>query len=108
MTDAVQVFTTTGKEDDARRIADALVERRLAACVQILGPVTSTYRWQGKIETAGEWLCIIKSRREVYEELEAAVRELHPYDVPEILALPVVAGSGDYLDWLRAALIEGQ
>ena len=104
MTDAVQVFTTTGKKDDAKRIADALVERRLAACVQVVGPVTSTYRWQGKIETAEEWLCIIKSTRDLYAELESAVRELHPYEVPEILAVPVVAGSPAYLDWLKAEL----
>ncbi|MDX1664500.1 MAG: divalent-cation tolerance protein CutA, partial [Candidatus Promineifilaceae bacterium] len=91
----------------AGEIARALVERRLAGCVQVVGPITSTYRWQGAVETAQEWLCLIKSNGTLYEELETAIGELHPYDTPEILALPVSAGSVDYLLWLREALAEG-
>jgi periplasmic divalent cation tolerance protein len=98
--EAIQVFTTLETEADAQAIAAALVEKRLAACVQIIGPMTSTYRWQGEVETAQEWLCVVKSRRGLYEALEQAILKLHPYDLPEILALPVVAGSEAYLQWL--------
>jgi periplasmic divalent cation tolerance protein len=69
--------------------------------VQVIGPITSTYRWNDGIETAEEWLCLIKSRQDLYGELEEGIRELHPYDVPEILAVPVLAGNLAYLDWLR-------
>jgi periplasmic divalent cation tolerance protein len=100
MTDYIQVVTTTEHREDADRIARALVEQRLAACVQVAGPITSTYRWQGKIETAQEWQCRIKSRRDLYDEIEQAIRRLHPYEVPEILAMPILAGSADYLAWL--------
>ena len=97
-------MTTTETEEEARRIARALVERRLAGCVQVLGPITSTYRWEGEVETAQEWLCLIKSRRDLYPELETAIRELHAYEVPEILALPVVEGDRRYLEWLGGVL----
>ena len=100
----IQVITATDKREDAERIARLLVEMRLAGCVQIVGPVTSTYRWKGKIETAGEWLCLIKSRAECYGAIEQAIRSLHPYETPEIIALPVAAGSRDYLAWLRGEL----
>ena len=81
-------------------MAVALVERRLAACVQVVGPVESRYRWEGRVETATEWLCVAKTTAERYDELEAAIGELHSYDVPEILAVPVVRGSAAYLRWL--------
>jgi periplasmic divalent cation tolerance protein len=100
----IQVTTTTEKRADADGIARMLVERRLAACVQVLGPITSVYRWKGKIETTGEWLCLIKSRAESYSAVERAIRSLHPYEVPEIVAVPLAAGSRDYLDWLRGEL----
>jgi periplasmic divalent cation tolerance protein len=104
MTETVQVITATETKSDAQAIARTVVEKRLAACVQVIGPITSTYWWQGEIETAEEWLCLIKSRRDLYEALEEAIREVHPYDVPEILAVPVVAGGRDYLDWLDREL----
>jgi periplasmic divalent cation tolerance protein len=104
MTKTIQVITTAGTKTDAQRIARAVVEKRLAGCVQIIGPITSTYWWQGEIETAEEWLCVIKSRQDLYERLEEAIREVHPYDVPEILAVPVIAGSKDYLRWLDSEL----
>jgi periplasmic divalent cation tolerance protein len=107
MTDFVQAITTTETKVDAHVIANALVKKRLAGCVQIVGPITSTYWWEGKIETAEEWLCLIKSRRDLYEELEKAIREVHPYDVPEILAVPVTAGSKPYLEWLDGELRRG-
>jgi len=101
MTDAVQIITTLDSEGKAQEIARALVEKRLAACVQMAGPIQSTFRWKGAIETAGEWLCIIKTRAELYDKVEAAIREMHTYETPEIIALPIVAGSAAYLDWLR-------
>lgn len=104
MEEFIQVFTTTGSQADAQAIAHELVDRQLAGCVQILGPISSTYRWQGEIETAEEWLCLIKAGRELYAELEAAIKELHPYDTPEILAMPVATGSAGYLSWLQQTL----
>ena len=100
MSDYIQVITTTEHKADAETIARLLVEERLAACVQIVGPISSTYRWQGKIETAEEWQCWAKTRRELYEQIEQAIRRLHPYDEPEILAVGILAGSASYLAWL--------
>jgi periplasmic divalent cation tolerance protein len=102
MSNPIQVVTTTAEQDQAKRIASALVQQRLAACVHVLGPITSTYRWQDKVETAQEWLCIAKTSRGRYEAVEEAIRQLHSYDVPEIVAVPIVAGSRSYLDWLMA------
>jgi periplasmic divalent cation tolerance protein len=96
----LQVQTTTGSEEEAERLAAALVERRLAACVQTIGPIASRYRWQGEVERAQEWLCLAKTEAGRYPELEAAIRELHSYDEPEIVATPIVAGSSGYLAWL--------
>ena len=98
----IQVLTTTEKKEDAERIARVLLEKRLAGCVQIIGPMTSRYWWKETIETAEEWLCQIKSRAGLYAELEKEIRENHPYSVPEILAFPVERGSADYLSWLGA------
>jgi periplasmic divalent cation tolerance protein len=100
MTDKIVIFNTCASSEEAARLARMLVERRLAACVNILPPIRSIYRWQGKIEDATEWLLIIKTSRPRFEELSEALRAAHSYDVPEILALPIVAGSPAYLDWL--------
>jgi periplasmic divalent cation tolerance protein len=100
MAEYLQVLTAAGSEDEAERISAALVERRLAACVQVLGPVASRYRWQGEIETAREWMCVAKTEASRYAELETAIRELHSYDEPEIVATPIVAGSAGYLEWI--------
>ena len=102
MPDYLQVVTTTALREEAERIARELVEARLAACVQIVGPILSTYRWQDKIETGEEWQCWAKTRGELFARVEAAIRRIHPYEVPEILAVPVVAGSANYLAWLEA------
>jgi periplasmic divalent cation tolerance protein len=96
----LQVLTAAGSEEEAERISAALVERRLAACVQVLGPIASRYRWQGEIEESQEWMCVAKTSAARYEELEAAIRDLHSYEEPEILATPIVAGSAGYLAWL--------
>jgi periplasmic divalent cation tolerance protein len=97
---ALQIITTTASKADAEKIARALVEQRLAACVQISGPITSCYRWEGRIETSEEWLCTVKTRRDLYPQVEAAVKSLHPYQNPEILATQVVEGAPEYLQWL--------
>jgi periplasmic divalent cation tolerance protein len=102
MPEAIQVFVTAGSREDAERIARSMVEARLAACAQIVGPMTSVYRWQGAIETAQEFLCLLKTRRDLYPELEEAIRKIHPYQVPEIVAMPVTAGNPAYLQWLDA------
>ena len=103
----LQVVTTTSREADAERIARTLLERRLAACVQIAGPVTSLYWWKGVLETSEEWLCSIKTGEAQYAALEKAIRKVHPYEVPEIVAIPIVAGSKDYLKWLQGELRPG-
>lgn len=100
MLEAVQVVTTTAERPDAERIATTLVERRLAACVQVGGPVTSWYRWQGAVQQAEEWVCTIKTTSQAYEHVEQAILELHPYEQPEILATPIAHGSKGYLQWL--------
>ncbi len=96
----IQVMTTTASEDDARKIAGALVEERLAACVQVVGPIASTYRWRGAVERAQEYLCLVKTRAEAYGRVEERIRQLHPYEVPEIVALPITAASAAYLAWI--------
>ena len=100
MSDYVQVMTTAGSEEEAGRIASLLVERRLAACVQVVGPITSRYRWRGEVEEEREWQCLAKTTRAAYEAAEAAIREVHSYDEPEIIATPIVAGSPGYLAWI--------
>jgi periplasmic divalent cation tolerance protein len=105
MTDKIVVLVTCGSAREARRIARALVERRLAACANILAaPVQSIYRWKGKVESASEFLLLIKTSRRKFAALEKAVRALHHYDVPEIIALPIAAGSRDYLAWILDSL----
>ena len=104
MEEYIQIITTTDKKEDAEGIARALIEKRLAGCVQIVGPITSTYWWRENIVKAEEWLCLIKSRKDLYEELEKSIREIHPYETPEIIALPITAGSKDYIKWLSNEL----
>jgi periplasmic divalent cation tolerance protein len=95
----VQLITTTGKKEDAEKIAKDLVEKRLAGCVQII-PISSTYWWNDKIIVDEEWLCFIKSKKNLFDKLERAIKEVHPYTTPEIIAIPITAGSKTYLDWL--------
>lgn len=101
LSDAIIVFMTASNGEEAARLADMLVGAHLAACVQILPEMESVYRWQGKIERAPEILLLAKTTKSKFEELEREVRALHSYDTPEIIAVPVVAGSAPYLDWLR-------
>jgi periplasmic divalent cation tolerance protein len=104
MTDYIQMMTTTGSRSDAQRIAQVLVEQRLAGCVQIIGPILSTFWWDDKLEQNEEFLCLIKTEAEMYDRLAAAIMAAHPYDVPEILAVPVVRGSDAYLSWLSSEI----
>lgn len=104
MEEYIQVFTTVDSEEIAKKIAKATLEKKLAGCVQIVGPIASSYWWKNKIEDAKEWLCIIKSKKSLYYELEEAIKEIHPYEVPEIIALPIIAGNPDYLECLSQVL----
>ena len=104
MTEYLQVITTTETREQAETIARSVVEKRLAACAQIVGPISSTYWWKDKIETADEWLLLLKSRNDLYPDLEQAIRNIHPYEVPEIVALPIAHGSASYLQWMGAEL----
>jgi periplasmic divalent cation tolerance protein len=97
----VQVTTTTATQEEARQIARTSVERRLAACAQVLGPIVSTYWWQGGIETAGEWMCLLKTPASEFESLARHIRSEHSYDTPEITATPISLGSPDYLAWIE-------
>ncbi|MFL6078178.1 MAG: divalent-cation tolerance protein CutA [Mycobacteriales bacterium] len=98
----LRVETTVGSLDEAGRIAEAVVAARTAACAQVLGPITSTYRWQGAVERSAEYLVVMKTTAARYPELEQQLTGLHSYDVPEIVAVPVTAGSPAYLAWVTA------
>ena len=104
MADFIQVITTVDSEEDAQNIAGAVVGERLAACVQIIGPISSVYHWNDTIENAEEWMLVIKSRSDLFSELSGLIQQLHPYDVPEILATPIVAGGASYLEWMAGQL----
>jgi periplasmic divalent cation tolerance protein len=103
-TEAIVVFMTAANADEAGRLADALVEERLAACVQILPQMESVYRWQGKTERQKEVLLIAKTVTSRFAELDRKVRALHSYETPEIVAFPLTAGSETYLQWLSASV----
>jgi periplasmic divalent cation tolerance protein len=104
MTDKIVVFSTCNSAAQAERIAHALVEQRLAACVSIVPGIRSIYHWKEQIEDAVEWLLVIKSRRDLMDELRAAIGKIHSFEVPELLALPVVDGSESYIAWLDREL----
>ena len=100
MSDEKLVISTAGSKDDASRIATALVEARLAACVNIIGPIDSVYRWQGKVESAEEFLLLIKTVASRAPAVTARIRELHSYDLPEAIEVSIEGGSADYLRWI--------
>lgn len=104
MTDKIVVFSTCASEEEAEKLARLVVERELAACATIVPHVRSYYRWHGAVETAGEYLLVIKSARAQFAALSAAIEQAHSYEVPEVLAVPVVAASAPYLAWLEASL----
>ena len=104
MTQFIQVVTTAPDRELAESIATELVNQRLAACVQILGPISSLFHWQGKIESADEWLCLAKARADRFTPVEKLIRQLHPYDVPEVIATPISHASVGYANWLHEEL----
>ena len=106
MTEGRQVTTTLPDRDAAHRLGRCLVEERLAACAQVVGPVSSVFWWQGEVESAGEWYCHLKTTASRVEDLIARIRELHPYETPEILALPVTEGDEAYLRWLADSVAD--
>lgn len=98
--ECLQVVTTTDSPEDADRLARSAVERRLAACAQVVGPVTSTYWWDGAVQTATEWQCVLKTTAARFDDLRAHLEREHSYDTPEIVATPIVGGAAAYLDWI--------
>jgi periplasmic divalent cation tolerance protein len=104
MDEILQVTTTTGTRDVAERIAAELVDLRLAACAEVSGPITSTFRWQGAIENAEEWRCSAKTTRRHLAAIGEVLKRLHPYELPELVATPIVGGSEAYLKWLAEQL----
>lgn len=98
--DALQVFCTVDSEPGARELAASLVRDRYAACVQVVGPIHSVYRWRGAVEAASEWLLLMKTTDERFPELRDAVVDRHPYEVPEVVAVPITRGLPAYLDWV--------
>lgn len=100
MADHLMVITTVGNESDALRVAKSLVERRLVACVNVSAQVRSFYSWKGSLEDEAEHMLFMKTRDERFQELEKALGEIHPYDVPELIAVPIEKGSAAYLGWV--------
>lgn len=98
---SIQISTAIDDREQAQKITDILLQKRLASCVQITGPVKSVYRWKGVVETNEEWLLHIKTRASLFRKVEKAILENHPYEVPEIIALPLVRISRDYRKWIR-------
>jgi periplasmic divalent cation tolerance protein len=101
----VQVQTTAGSKEEADRLVSVLLERRLAACVQVLGPMESRYWWEGALESATEWLCLAKTTADRVDDVVAAIGEAHSYDTPEVLATAVGGGSERYLRWVEETVI---
>jgi periplasmic divalent cation tolerance protein len=107
MTDQIVILSTCGTEEEAEQLARRLLDTRLAACVNVVPRMRSFYHWKGAIESAAECLLIIKSSRGLFDALRTELEKFHPYEIPEVLALPVVAGSDKYLNWLKSNLREG-
>jgi periplasmic divalent cation tolerance protein len=108
LTEFIIVVTTTDSKENAEIIAGVLMEKKLAGCVQIVGPITSTFRWKGRLETSTEWQCLAKSREDLFADIAEAIRAVHPYEVPEICAMPISAASEDYRTWLSGELADRQ
>ncbi len=104
MTDKRLMLTTTASREEADTIASALVSRRLAACVNIVGPIASVYRWKGEVERSEEFLLLIKSTEAQRRAIQETLRELHSYEVPELISLSIEAGLESYLDWIAASV----
>jgi periplasmic divalent cation tolerance protein len=107
MTDKLLVLTTAGSEDEARKLAHDLVEGKLAACVNIVPRIHSVYRWEGKVESAEEFLLIIKTQKNCEEQVRTAIKELHSYELPECIAIGIDGGSEEYLRWVSESVVHG-
>jgi periplasmic divalent cation tolerance protein len=107
MTDQIVILSTCASEQEARKLAQLLVERRLAACVNVAPGIRSYYQWKGHIESSDEWLLLIKTSRELFAAVAAAIETEHSYEVPEVIALPIIDGSANYMSWLRSSLRAG-
>ena len=95
----IQIVTTTATKEQARQIADMLVERYLVACVQVVGPIESTYRWEGKVQRSEEWRIEAKTRADRFARVSTAIREIHPYEEPELIAMQIIDASEGYRRW---------
>jgi periplasmic divalent cation tolerance protein len=104
MTDGRIVLTTSGNKEEAKKIAHSLVERRLAACVNIVGPIMSVYRWKDGIESSQEFLMLLKTTREAFTQIQEAIQELHSYELPEFVELEISRGEGKYLNWIEKSV----
>lgn len=100
MSEKIIVFSNCGSHEEARRVARALVDTRVCACVNIIPGIQSIYRWQGSIQEEAEWMLIIKTTRELFDRLSAELRKNHSYEIPEVIAIPIVEGNPDYLKWI--------
>ncbi len=100
MSKYIEIITTTSTKNDAENITNVLMNKRLASCVQIKGPIESTYWWKNEIAKAEEWQCIIKTKKKLYKKIEKEVLSIHPYEVPEIIGIPIVTGYEKYLKWI--------
>lgn len=107
-TDCIVVLVTAGSQAEGERIAEVLVGERLVACVNIVGPIRSVYRWENAIQRDDEWLLIAKTRADQFAAVAARVRAVHSYTTPEVIALPITVGSDAYLDWLRGVTRQAQ
>ena len=105
MTDKIIVLTTVGAKEEARAIADALVERRLAACVNIVGPIESVFRWKGEVDFANEYQLLIKTTDAAFEAVRAAIKELHSYELPDCIRVSIEDGSAEYLKWIAESVV---
>ena len=101
MTQFIQIQTAVPKMNDARKIAEILARKKLSACTQITGPVESVYKWKGKLVQQKEWLCLIKTKKNLYKKVENEIKKIHPYKLPEIIATPIISGSKGYLNWIK-------
>ena len=101
MTDKIVVFNTCGSLDEAERLSRRLVNEKLAACVTVISPVRSFYRWKGEVTDSSEWLLMIKTARHMFEPLRAVLESAHSYELPEVIAIPLIEGSPNYLAWIE-------
>jgi|SRR5919201_6999566 periplasmic divalent cation tolerance protein len=108
MTDKIIVLTTAGSKEEARAIANALVERRLAACVNVIGPMESVFRWKAKMDFASEYQLVIKTTEAAFERVRDAIKELHSYELPECIRISINGGNAAYLDWLEESVAFGK